>query len=64
VWSLSNAVSQIGVYEDYQGALNNHIRIGSPIADVQEFFRREVKEDDEDNLVLVDCPGFCFETEA
>jgi hypothetical protein len=63
VWSSSNAVSQIGVYEGYHGALNNHIRIGSTIAHVQEFFGREVKEDDDDNLVLVDYPGLCFETE-
>jgi hypothetical protein len=63
VWSSSNTVNQIGVFEGYRGALNHHIRIGSTIAEVQDCFGRDVKEDDEDNLVLVDYPGFCFETE-
>jgi hypothetical protein len=40
------------------------VRIGSTFADVEESFGCSVEEDEADNLVVPDSPGWCFETEG
>lgn len=63
VWSSSHLVTQIGVYSGYRGTLSNRIGLGSTIGDVERFYGRKVIEDDDDNLIVADSPGWCFETE-
>jgi hypothetical protein len=63
VWANGDVVYQIGVYSGYRGALPSGVGIGSTIADVEDFFGSLVQEDDEDNLVVPDSLGWCFETE-
>lgn len=57
-----NKIKQIGLYEGYRGTISNKIRVGSTLRDIQENFGK-VFEDEEDNLVVEDFPGWCFETE-
>jgi len=63
VWSSFNRVTQIGVYGGYRGTLRDRIGIGSTIAEVKALFGKEVQEDDDDNLIVVDNAGWCFDTE-
>jgi len=64
VWSSGGLISQIGVYAGYRGCLDNRICIGSSIADVEARCGCQVSEDEEDNLIAIGRPGWCFETEA
>jgi hypothetical protein len=63
VWAKEGVITQIGVYSGCWGVLQPGIRIGSTIADVEDSFGSSVQEDEEDNLVVPDSPGWCFETE-
>ena len=63
VWAKEGVITQIGVYSGYRGVLEPDIRIGSTIADVEDSFGFSVQDDEEDNLVVPDSPGWCFETE-
>ncbi len=63
VWAKEGVITQIGVYSGYRGALQPGIRIGATIADVEDSFGSPVQHDEEENLVVPDSPGWCFETE-
>jgi len=63
VWAKNGIISQIGVYSGYRGALKLSIRIGSTIADVEDSFGCSVQEDEDDNLIVPNSLGWCFETE-
>ncbi|MGH7381027.1 MAG: hypothetical protein ACREKR_02185 [Candidatus Methylomirabilales bacterium] len=62
VWIKAGAVCQIGVREGYRGTLAGVVRIGSTIAEVEQYLG-SVTEDTEGNLVAAGTPGWCFETE-
>jgi hypothetical protein len=64
VWANDGVITQIGVYSGYEGVLKSGIRIGSTIAEVEEYFACSVEEDEDDNLVVPNSPGWCFETEG
>ena len=64
VWTRDGVIDQVGVYSGYRGVLQPGIRLGSTIADVEESFGCSVQEDEEDNLVVPNSPGWCFETEG
>lgn len=63
VWANDGVITQIGVYSGYRGVLEPGVRIGSTLADVEERFGCSVEEDEADNLVVPNSPGWCFETE-
>jgi len=63
VWLNKDRVVQVCVLGSYKGTLRKEVSIGSTIAEVGAFFGRAVIEDAEDNLVVPDSPGWCFETE-
>jgi hypothetical protein len=63
VWAKEGVITQIAVYSGYWGIPQPGIRIGSTIADVEDSFGSSVQEDEEDDLVVPDSPGWCFETE-
>jgi hypothetical protein len=63
VWCSGMTIDQVGVRAGYRGYLNGSIRIGDSVSDVERLFCRQVQEDDEDNLVVPEFPGWCFETE-
>jgi hypothetical protein len=62
VWVQHGFVHQVGVCEGYSGTLAEGIGVGSSIADVERLIGK-VEEDEEDNLIVVGYPGWCFETE-
>jgi hypothetical protein len=62
-WAKDGEIIQVGVYSGYRGVLPTGIRVGSTISDVEESFGCSVQEDEEDNLVVPNSPGWCFETE-
>jgi hypothetical protein len=43
--------------------LQPSIRVGSTISDGEDSFGCSVQEDEEDNLVVPNSPGWCFDTE-
>ncbi len=47
----------------YHGLLDNLIGIGSTIAETEDSFHCRVEENEEDSLVVVEKPGWCFKTE-
>lgn len=63
VWSSCNVIQQVGVYSGYRGSLDNKIHVGTTIGDVERLFGGEVQEDLEDNLIVSNSAGWCFETE-
>jgi hypothetical protein len=63
IWANNGVITQVGVYSDYRGTLHSGIRIGSTIADVEDSFGCSVQEDEGDNLIVPNSPGWCFETE-
>jgi hypothetical protein len=63
VWADHGVITQICVYSGYRGVLEPGVRIGSTLADVEESFGCSVEEDEADNLVVPNSPGWCFETE-
>ncbi len=63
LWVKDGRVTQIGVKSRYEGTIHSTIGIGSTIAEVQSAIG-EVILDDEDNLVVSNEDGWCFETEA
>jgi hypothetical protein len=64
VWAKHGVIFQVGVYSGYRGVLQPGIGVGSTISDVEDSFGRSVQEDEEDNLVVPNSPGWCFETEG
>jgi hypothetical protein len=63
LWEKDGKIKQIGLFAGYRGTLAEGIGIGSTIGDIKDKFGAFV-EDEEDNLVVKDVPGWCFETEA
>jgi hypothetical protein len=63
VWTKDGVIIQVGVYSGYRGMLQPGIRVGSTISDVEDSFGCSVQEDEEDNLVVPNLPGWHFETE-
>lgn len=64
VWARGGVIDQIGVRGEYRGHLSGTtIGIGSTIQQVQDAIG-PVLEDDEDNLIVAQLPGICFETET
>lgn len=64
IWLLGGKVCQIGVGDGYLGKVNGgRIGVGSTLADVMSECG-ELDVDCEDNIVLRDVEGICFETEA
>ncbi len=62
VWAENGRITQVGVSRGYSGRLAGRIGIGSTVRDVERLIG-PIGEDDEDNLVVVGSPGWCFETE-
>ena len=62
IWVKNGLVEQVGVRAPYSGKLSSGIGIGSRIDDVQRTLG-DVTEDEDDNLVVVNSSGWCFETE-
>ena len=62
VWVRQGSICQVGVRQGYNGKLPQGIGIGSSINDVERLIGK-VQEDVEDNLIVVGCTGWCFETE-
>lgn len=64
IWLLDGKVYQIGVGDGYLGKVNGgRVGVGSTLADVMSECG-ELDVDCEDNIVLRDVGGICFETEA
>jgi hypothetical protein len=63
VWAKDGVIIQVGVYSGYRGVLQPGIRVGSTISDVEGSFGCSVQEDEQDNLTVLNSPGWCFETE-
>jgi hypothetical protein len=63
VWAKDGVIIQVGVYSGYRGLLQSGIRLGSTISEVEDSFGGSVQEDGEDNLVVPNSPGWCFQTE-
>lgn len=63
VWAKDGMIVQVGLCSGYRGVLQASIGVGSTISDVEKAFGRSVQEDEEDNLVVPNSPGWCFETE-
>lgn len=62
VWIRSGRIFQIGLRDGYKGFLSGtELGIGSPLGYVVQEVG-PVIEDDEDNLVVPDLPGWSFET--
>jgi len=62
LWLDNGRISQICLIKNYTGTLENQIGIGSKLSDLKDKYG-EVIEDEEDNLILQNYPGVCFETE-
>lgn len=62
LWLNNGRISQIGLVKDYSGTLEKQIGIGSKLSDVKDKYG-DIIEDIEDNLILKNYPGVCFETE-
>lgn len=63
LWVREGIVDQIMVHDGYCGKLLGKIGLGSTIADIERDIG-VVEEDEEDNLVIRDCPALCFEIEG
>ncbi len=64
VWVKNGMIDQIGVRCGYTGYVRGTtIGVGSSIQQVRDVLG-PVVEDDEDNLIVAQVPGLCFETEA
>ncbi len=63
LWVRDGIVYQIMVHVGYRGKLMDKIGLGSTIADIERHIGA-VEEDEEDNLVIRDCPGVGFEIEG
>jgi hypothetical protein len=64
LWVTDGVISQIAVRQGYTGRiLGTTIGLGSSLQEVQDRFG-VVTEDDEDNLVVAQMPGLCFETQT
>ena len=61
VWARNNRVDQIGLFHGYQGELPQGIGVGAQMQEVNKTIG-DIFEDEEDNLCVVDSPGWCFET--
>ena len=63
VWVRQGVVDKVGVYAGYHGLLDGKIGFGSTIAEIEDWCRGQVEEDEEDNLIAPESPGWCFDTE-
>lgn len=62
LWVENEKITQIGVFANYRGKLQQEIGIGSTIEEVQNLIGR-VEENDDDCLVVAGMSGWSFETE-
>jgi hypothetical protein len=63
VWETKGKVETIMVHDGYRGKLMGEIGLGSTVADIERHIGA-VEEDEEDNLVIRECPGLFFEIEG
>lgn len=63
MWVIEGRVKQIMVHDGYRGKLMEKIGLGSTIADIERDIG-VVEEDEEDTLVIRECPGLFFEIEG
>ncbi len=63
VWAIEGRVEQIMVHDGYRGKLMGKIGLGSTFADIERYIGAW-EEDEEDNLVIRDCPGLFFRVEG
>lgn len=63
LWVEAGIVYQIMVHHGYAGKLLGSIGLGSTIADIETRIG-PWGEDEEDNLVIQNLPGFCFAVEG
>jgi hypothetical protein len=60
VWVEDRKIVQIMVHGQYEGRLLNHVGIGSTLDEVRAYLG-SVDLDEEDNMVVKERGGFCFE---
>lgn len=63
LWVRTGIIDQIMVHSGYAGKLRGIIGLGSTIADIETQIGLW-GEDEEDNLVIQNLPGFCFTVEG
>ncbi len=63
VWAIKGRVEQIMVHDGYRGKLMGKIGLGSTVAGIERHIGAW-EEDEEDNLVIRDCPGLFFRVEG
>ena len=63
LWVKEGMVHQIMVHDGYRVKLSGIIGLGSTIGDIERYLG-VWEEDEEDNLVIRDFPGMCFEIEG
>jgi hypothetical protein len=63
LWVKAGVITQIMVHDGYSGKLLGVIGLGSTITDIETHVGLW-EEDEEDNLVIQNLPGFCFEVEG
>lgn len=59
IWLHNNRINQIMVHGEYKGKFMERITIGTPLDTLKEIGNLAL--DREDNLVIVEYPGICFE---
>ncbi|MDC3250178.1 hypothetical protein OAU52_00955 [bacterium] len=62
LWVVGERVTQISIFNEYQGQINKQIGINSTIEDVQKEMG-PISEDEDDNFITAKVPGWCFETD-
>jgi hypothetical protein len=63
LWVKEGIIDQIMVHSGYRGKIMNSIGVGSTMMDI-EMQIGAWEEDEEDNLVIRNLPGLCFEIEG
>ena len=59
---VAGKVTQISVFNEYKGLIDNQIGIHSTIDQVQNHLGK-ISEDEDDNFITPSTPGWCFETD-
>ncbi len=61
VWTRNDLIDQLGLFQGYNGELPEGIVVGAQMSEVKEKIG-DIFEDEEDNLCVINSPGWCFET--